>query len=137
MNPAKTAALGAIKASWAIKHIADMFLTDEAKKKLQQHPVPNDDFFEEATLALFRRLAEKTKDKKEEVQSKLKTRWSARLHARKDGGTEALRGGGDATEMNAYLRMDLREFMAQFCPEEQRESENGTQADGETSSGSM
>ncbi|KAF1351483.1 hypothetical protein EJ07DRAFT_159410 [Lizonia empirigonia] len=137
MTPAKTAALRAIKVSWAIKHIADMFLTDEAKKKMQQHPVPNDDFFEEATLALFRQLAEKTKDKKEEVQAKLKTRWSARLHARKDGGTEALRGGGDATEMNAYLRVDLREFISHFSPEEQRKSEDGKQVDAETSNGTV
>lgn len=114
MTPARQATLEAIRSSWSIAHIADVFTTEEARKKLHQDP-PNDDFFEEATLNLFQTLAKMTEGRKEEVQAELKRVWSARCHGRLN-----LKAGDGNAGKNQNLREDLQKCIKHFGPEEQR-----------------
>lgn len=111
LTPAKQAALQAIRSSWKIPHVCAMF-SAEMDRTFLQNPA-NDDFFEEATLALLQRLAELTEDRREWVRVRLRERWGARIHHRRDGLHEAgrLKVGGSRAVKNENLRLDVEEFV--------------------------
>ncbi|KAF3037115.1 hypothetical protein E8E12_007006 [Didymella heteroderae] len=114
LSRAKQNALRAIRESWNIRHVSEM-LSPEAIKNFKQKP-PNDNFFEEETLALLQRLGELTKDQKTEVKTKLETRWSARNHHREDGphNAGAITVGKTPAIKNQHLRADIEEFIRDF-----------------------
>ncbi|KAF2633988.1 hypothetical protein BU25DRAFT_486964 [Macroventuria anomochaeta] len=82
MTPPGRTAIQAIKASWDIDKITDIFrsCSKEVRTKLQQLPEPNDDFFENDTLDVLQQLTDMTKDKKDAVQKRLKKGWWARTN---------------------------------------------------------
>ncbi|KAF1925082.1 uncharacterized protein M421DRAFT_8168 [Didymella exigua CBS 183.55] len=125
LTQAKQDALEAIRASWKIAHVSDM-LSKEARKIFKQEP-PNDDFFEEPTLALLQELAKRTENRKGQVRIKLEHRWSARAHHRADGPHNAgeIRVGRVDAVKNKHLRADIEEFICEFKPRGEDRTEDG------------
>ena len=116
ITTARRNAIEAIKSSWNIQNVGDIFSACGKKEREILHQVPgetNDDFFEDATLLLLQQLASITSDIPDVVRQRLKSRWRARTKGDancKYGQNELNRGIGDDGK-NPNLRVDVQEFI--------------------------